>query len=64
MRAWNRETVRLAAESLQRFRSSLMLEGIEIKLSAQDHFAIQTLQPVEIQVDGTLKELGDPIAAE
>ena len=60
----NRETVRAAAESLQGFRSSLMLEGIEVNLSAQDHFAIQTLQPVEIQVDGTLKEQGDPIAAE
>jgi branched-chain amino acid transport system substrate-binding protein len=60
----NRETIKLAAESLQGFRSSLMLEGVEINLSAQDHFAIQTLQPVEIQVDGTLKELGDPIAWE
>jgi hypothetical protein len=60
----NRETVKLAAESLQGFRSSLMLEGIEVNLSAQDHFAIETLQPIEIQVDGTLKEPGDPIAAE
>lgn len=60
----NHETVLRAAESLQGFRSTLMLEGVEINLSAQDHFAIQTLQPVEIQVDGTLKELGDPIAAE
>jgi ABC-type branched-subunit amino acid transport system substrate-binding protein len=60
----NRETLLHAAESLQGFRSSLMLEGIEVSLSAQDHFAIQTLQPVEIQVDGTLKELGDPISTE
>ena len=60
----NRETVLRAAESLQGFRSSLMLKGIEVNLSAQDHFAIETLQPIEIQVDGTLKELGDPIAAE
>ena len=60
----NRETVKQAAESLQGFRSSLMLEGIEINLSAEDHNAIQTLQPVEIQDDGTLKELGDPIAGE
>jgi branched-chain amino acid transport system substrate-binding protein len=60
----NRETVLRAAESLQGFRSSLMLKGIQVNLSAQDHFAIQTLQPIEIQVDGTLKDLGDPIAAE
>jgi branched-chain amino acid transport system substrate-binding protein len=60
----NRESVLRAAESLQGFRSSLMLEGIDVNLSAQDHLAIQTLQPIEIQVDGTVKELGDPIAAE
>ena len=60
----NRETVLRAAESLQGFRSSLMLEGIEVNLSAQDHHAIQTLQPVEIQVDGTLKELGDPLSTD
>jgi hypothetical protein len=41
-----------------------MLEGVEINLGAQDHHPIQTLQPVEIQVDGTLKELGDPISTE
>jgi branched-chain amino acid transport system substrate-binding protein len=60
----NRETVRQAAESLQGFRSSLMREGIQINLGAQDHYAIQTLQPVAIQADGTLKELGDPIRVE
>jgi branched-chain amino acid transport system substrate-binding protein len=59
-----RETVRLAAESLADFRSSLMLDGIAVNLSAQDHFAIQSLQVVEIQGDGTLKNLGDPISVE
>ena len=59
-----RETVRLAAETLTDFRSSLMLEGISVKLSGQDHFAIQSLQVVEIQGDGTLKELGDPVSVE
>jgi branched-chain amino acid transport system substrate-binding protein len=59
-----RETVLRAAESLQGFRSSLMLEGVAVNLGAQDHNAIQTLQLVEIQADGTLKELGDPVAAE
>jgi hypothetical protein len=41
-----------------------MLDGISVDLSAQDHYAIQSLQVVEIQGDGTLKELGDPISAE
>jgi branched-chain amino acid transport system substrate-binding protein len=59
-----RETVRLAAESLSDFRSSLMVDGISVNLSAQDHFAIQSLQVVEIQGDGTLKNLGDPISVE
>jgi branched-chain amino acid transport system substrate-binding protein len=60
----NRQTVRQAAESLQGFSSPLMLERIEINLGPQDHYAIQTLQVVEIQADGTLKELGEPIRAE
>jgi len=59
-----RETVRLAAESLVDFHPSLMLEGISVNLGAQDHFALQSLQVVEIQADGTLKEFGDPISAE
>lgn len=59
-----RDTVRLAAESLTGFRSSLMIDGISVNLSAQDHLAIQSLQVVEIQGDGTLKELGDPISVE
>lgn len=60
----NRETLRQAAESLQGLRSSLMRKGIQINLSAQDHYAIQALQPIEIQADGTVKDLGEPIAAE
>jgi branched-chain amino acid transport system substrate-binding protein len=59
-----RENVRLAAETLAGFRSSLMLDGIAVTLSAQDHYAFQTLQVVEIQADGTLKALGDPVKAE
>jgi branched-chain amino acid transport system substrate-binding protein len=59
-----REGVLRAAESIQHFHSSLMLEGVELNLGAKDHFAIQTLQPVEIQKDGTLKDLGDPVAVE
>ena len=59
-----RESVLHAAESIQHFRSSLMLPGVELNLGPKDHFAIQTLQPVEIQKDGTLKDLGDPVAVE
>ncbi len=59
-----RETVLRAAESLQEFRSTLMLEGIGVTLGAQDHEAIGSLQLVEIQADGTLKELGDPVSVE
>jgi hypothetical protein len=60
----SREGVLHAAESLQNFHSSLMLDGVELNLGPKDHFAIQTLQPVEIQKDGTLKDLGDPVAVE
>ena len=59
-----RDAVLHAAESLQHFHSSLMLNGVEVNLGPEDHFAIQTLQPVEIQKDGTLKHLGDPVAVE
>ena len=59
-----REGVLHAAESLQHFHSSLMLPGVELNLGPKDHYAIQTLQPVEIQKDGTLKDLGDPVAVE
>jgi len=59
-----REGVLHAAESLRHFRSSLMLPGVELNLGPNDHYAIQTLQPVEIQKDGTLKDLGDPVAVE
>jgi ABC-type branched-subunit amino acid transport system substrate-binding protein len=62
--AITRENLRLAAESLSEFRSSLMLDGISINLSSYDHYAIQSLQLVEIQVDGTLEELGDPVSVE
>jgi len=60
----SREGVLRAAESLQHLHSSLMLNGVELNLGPKDHFAIQTLQPVEIQKDGTLKDLGDPVAVE
>jgi branched-chain amino acid transport system substrate-binding protein len=53
-----------AAESLSGFRPSLLLPGIEINLSSEDHRAIQELQPVRIGADGNLTHIGGPIDAE
>jgi branched-chain amino acid transport system substrate-binding protein len=54
-----------AAESIEGFHPSLLLEGIDITVNADDHSAIQSLVPVEIQADGTLEPLVDePIEAE
>lgn len=53
-----------AAESLSGFQPSLLLPGIEVNLSAEDHRAIEALQPVRIEADGNLTHVGDPIAAE
>lgn len=48
-----------AAESIQDFHPSLLLEGINVNLGSDDHYAIQSLMPVSINADGTLKELED-----
>ncbi len=48
-----------AAESIQGFHPTLLLDGIDINLSADDHYAVQALMPVEIQADGTLSPLAD-----
>ena len=53
-----------AAESIRGFRTTLLAPGIEIDLGADDHHAIQAMQPLEIQADGNLKRLGDPIATQ
>lgn len=52
------------AESLKGFHSSLMLNGIDVNLSHEDHRAIQSLQPVQIDVDGSVIPQGGVIAAE
>ncbi len=60
-----RQGIMDAAESIQGFHPSMLLEGIDITLGDEDHSAIQALQPVEIQADGTLKPLTDaPIEAD
>jgi branched-chain amino acid transport system substrate-binding protein len=43
-----------AAESLAGFHSSLMLPIVTLNLSHTDHRAIQALQPVQIDVDGSV----------
>ncbi len=53
-----------AAESLTGFNSSLMLPGITLTLSHTDHRAIQSLQPVKIDVDGSVVADGAVISAE
>jgi len=60
----DREGVLQAAESLSGFRPSVLLSGIEINLSSEDHRAIETMQPVMIEADGSLTEIGEPISAE
>jgi hypothetical protein len=60
----NREGVLNAAESLVLFRSTVLLPGIKINLSPEDHRAIETLQPVRIEEDGSLTALGSPISDE
>ena len=60
----NREGVLKAAESLVLFRSTVLLPGIKVNLSPQDHRAIETLQPVRIEEDGSLTALGNPISDE
>jgi branched-chain amino acid transport system substrate-binding protein len=60
----NREGLMDAVESIQGFASSVIWPGIEINIGPEDHYAIQALQPVQIQADGTLEELGDVISLE
>jgi hypothetical protein len=54
-----------AAESVEGFHPSVLLEGIDVTIGPDDHSAIQSLQPVEVQTDGTLKPLTDePVGPE
>jgi len=54
-----RAGVLAAAESLQGFRSDLLLEGITVNLSSDDHAALEALQPVTVAEDGSLEPLGE-----
>jgi ABC-type branched-subunit amino acid transport system substrate-binding protein len=56
-----RSDVMAAAESLDGFHPSLFLPGIDVALGKTDHGAIQAMQVVRINADGTLELLGDPI---
>lgn len=59
-----RAGLRAAAESIASFHPSLMLPGIDVGLSASDHRAIQSLQPVVIHADSTVAPDGPVIAAD
>jgi len=56
-----RSAVMAAAESLDGFHPSLLLPGIDVVLGEDDHAAIQAMQVMRINADGTLESLGDPI---
>ena len=56
-----RAGVLAAAESIQGYVNDLYFPGIEVNLGPDDHFAIEALQPVEVQEDGSLLPLGDLI---
>lgn len=59
-----RAGIMAAAESLDGFHPSVLLEGIDLTVSDTDHAAIQSLVPIEVQADGTLLALVDaPIEA-
>jgi len=51
-----------AAESLNGYRSDLLLPGIDITLSDTDHAALEALQPVRVAQDGSLEPLGDLVS--
>ncbi|MEO8456189.1 MAG: ABC transporter substrate-binding protein [Chloroflexota bacterium] len=53
-----------AAESLTGLHTALMLDGVTINLSHKDHRAIQSLQPEQIDVDGSVIAQGGIISAE
>jgi len=56
-----RTTVMAAAESLDGFHPSLLLPGIDVVLGEEDHAAIQAMQVMRINADGTMDALGEPI---
>jgi hypothetical protein len=53
-----------SAHAIRGFRSSLMLDGIEVNYGEQDHKAIQALQPVQIDADGAVVPQGGVIDVE
>jgi branched-chain amino acid transport system substrate-binding protein len=54
-----RQGIREAAESVEEYHPSLLIEGVNLTLGADDHRAIQSLMPVKFNLDGTLEELAD-----
>jgi branched-chain amino acid transport system substrate-binding protein len=53
-----------SVESIQGFSPSVFLPGIAVTFGPTDHRAIETLQPVRWEADGTLTAVGDLISLE
>ena len=56
-----RSDLMAAAESLAGFHPTLLLPGIDLALGVGDHSAIQSMQVMRINANGTLDPLGEPI---
>ncbi len=52
------------ARGIQGFHPSLFLPGIDINLSPVDHRAVQAMQVVEYQEDGTVRKIGEAVSVE
>ncbi len=59
-----REGLLQSVESIQGFSASVFLPGISVTFGPTDHRAIETLQPVRMEADGTLTDVGDLISLE
>jgi branched-chain amino acid transport system substrate-binding protein len=53
-----------SVESMQGFSPSVFLPGISVTFSPTDHRAIETFQPVRVEADGTLTDVGDLVSLE
>jgi len=59
-----REGLLQSVESIQDFTPSLFLPDIAVSFSPTDHRAIETFQPIRMEADGTLTDVGDMISLE
>jgi ABC-type branched-subunit amino acid transport system substrate-binding protein len=54
----------VGARGIQGVHPSLFLPGINVNLSPQDHLAVQAMQLVEYEEDGTIRKIGEPVSLE